>query len=313
MMEDSGTLALIIAILVSAVRAATPLVFAAVGELIVEKAGNVNLGVEGMMLVGAVVGFAVAVSTGNFWLAFLLSVVAGAAASMIYAVLVLTLQANQYAAGLALTIFGAGASAFWGQPFQGRNMTGVQGLEIPVLSDLPVVGPLLFSFDPLVYLSIFSVVATLLILNRSRIGLILRAVGENHDSAHALGYPVIAIRYLCIAIGGGFAGLGGAYLSCVITPLWIDGMTAGRGWIAVALVVFATWRPGRVLLGAYLFGFVSVMGLHAQALGLSMSSHILAMLPYAATIIVLVLISRDATRIRLNAPASLGQPFRPSS
>lgn len=303
---------LLIAIIVSAVRAATPLVLAAVGELITEKAGCVNLGVEGMMLVGAVVGFAVAVSTGDFTLAFFLSIVAGALASMVYAVLVLTLQANQYAAGLALTIFGAGASAFFGQPFQGLNMTGVQGISLPVLSDLPLLGPLLFRFDPLVYFSVVAVVATGFVLNRTRVGLILRAVGENHDSAHALGYSVVAIRYAAVAIGGAFAGLGGAYLSCVITPLWIDGMTAGRGWIAVALVVFATWRPGRVLLGAYLFGFVTVMQLHAQALGLAVSSHILAMLPYAATILVLVLISRDATRIRLNAPACLGKPFRPA-
>src|SRR6056297_3456778 len=241
---------LLIAIIVSAIRAATPLVLAAVGELITEKAGCVNLGVEGMMLVGAVVGFAVAVSTGDFTLAFFLSIVAGALASMVYAVLVLTLQANQYAAGLALTIFGAGASAFWGQPFQGLNMTGLQGISLPVLSDLPLLGPLLFRFDPLVYFSVAAVVATTFVLNRTRIGLILRAVGENHDSAHALGYPVVAIRYAAVAVGGGFAGLGGAYLSCVITPLWIDGLTAGRGWIAVALVVFATWRPGRVLLGA---------------------------------------------------------------
>ena len=305
--------ALWLAILISAIRAATPLVLAAIGELIVEKAGCVNLGVEGMMLVGAVTGFAVGLSTGNFALAFLVAALAGAAASMVYGVLVLILQANQYAAGLALTILGGGASAFWGQPWQGRNMAGMQALDLPILGSLPVIGDAFTRFDAMVYLSLAAVAATGWVLGRTRAGLVLRAVGENHDSAHALGYSVVKVRFAAIAFGGAMAGLGGAYLSCVITPLWIEGMTAGRGWIAVALVVFATWKPWRVVLGAWLFGLVSVMQLHGQGIGLAIPSHILAMLPYAVTILVLVLISRDATRIRLAAPGCLGKPFRPTA
>ncbi len=297
---------LLLAILVAAIRAATPLILAAVGELIVEKAGCVNLGVEGMMLVGAVTGFAVALTTGDFTLAFLAGALAGAAASMLYAVLVVTLHANQYAAGLALTIFGGGVSAFFGAPFQGRNMTGLQPLGL--FEGVPLLGRL----DAMVWVALAIVALTVWALERTRAGLVLRAVGENHDSAHALGFSVRRVRYGAIAVGGALAGVGGAYLSCVMTPLWIEGMTAGRGWIAVALVVFATWKPARVVLGAWLFGLVGVGQLHAQGLGVAVSSHLLAMLPYAATILVLVLISRDATRIRLSAPGSLGKPFRPA-
>lgn len=297
---------LLLAILVAAIRAATPLILAATGELIVEKSGCVNLGVEGMMLVGAVTGFAVALTTGDFAAAFLAAAFAGAAASMLYGVLVVTLHANQYAAGLALTIFGGGASAFFGAPFQGRNMTGMQPLGL--FEGTPLLGRL----DAMVWVALALVGLTVWALERTRAGLVLRAVGENHDSAHALGFSVRRVRYGAIAVGGAMAGMGGAYLSCVMTPLWIEGMTAGRGWIAVALVVFATWKPFRVVLGAWLFGLVGVGQLHAQGLGVAVSSHLLAMLPYAATILVLVLISRDATRIRLSAPGSLGKPFRPA-
>ncbi|MGP9789552.1 ABC transporter permease [Roseinatronobacter sp. NSM] len=305
--------ALMVAILVSAMRTATPLILAALGELVVEKAGCVNLGVEGMMLVGAVTGFAVGLTTGNFALAFLVGAVAGAGFSLIFGVLVLVFQVNQYAAGLALTILGGGASAFWGQAWQGRNMRGVQPVELPVLSDLPVIGAMFTRLDVAVYLAIAATIIVALVLTRTRVGLILRAVGENHDSAHALGFSVVKVRFAAIAFGGAMAGMGGAYLSCVITPLWIEGMTAGRGWIAVALVVFATWKPARLVLGAWLFGLVSVMQIHGQGLGLAVPSHVLAMLPYLVTIVVLVLISRDATRIRLNAPGCLGKPFRPTA
>jgi simple sugar transport system permease protein len=307
----SGEMALWLAILVSAMRAATPLVFAAIGELIVEKAGCVNLGVEGMMLVGAVTGFAVGLTTGNFALAFVVAALAGAALSLVYGVLVLVLNANQYAAGLALTILGGGAAAFWGQPWQGQNMGGMGGLDLPWLGALPVIGPGFARLDAMVLVSLLAVAGVAWLLARTRAGLVLRAVGENHDSAHALGYSVVRVRFAAIAFGGAMAGLGGAYLSCVMTPLWIEGMTAGRGWIAVALVVFATWKPWRVVLGAWLFGLVSVMQLHGQGLGLAVSGHILAMLPYAVTILVLVAISSDATRIRLAAPGCLGKPFRP--
>lgn len=305
--------ALILAILISALRTATPLILAALGELVVEKAGCVNLGVEGMMLVGAVTGFAVGLTTGNFALAFVVGAIAGAGLSMVYGVLVLFLQVNQYAAGLALTILGGGASAFWGQTWQGRNMRGMQPIEVPVLSELPVIGVIFTRLDFVVYLALAMAVVIALTLARTRVGLILRAVGENHDSAHALGFSVIGVRLAAIAFGGLMAGMGGAYLSCVMTPLWIEGMTAGRGWIAVALVVFATWKPGRVVLGAWLFGLVSIMQIHGQGLGLAVPSQLLAMLPYLVTIFVLVLISRDATRIRLNAPQCLGKPFRPTA
>jgi simple sugar transport system permease protein len=252
-------------------------------------------------------------TTGSFVLAFIVAALAGAVLSLIYGVLVLVLHANQYASGLALTIFGGGASAFWGQAWQGRNMRGLQPLDIPGLSDLPVIGDAFARLDAMVYVSLLLVAATAFVLTRTRAGLVLRAVGENHDSAHALGYSVIRVRFAAIAFGGAMAGIGGAYLSCVMTPLWIEGMTAGRGWIAVALVVFATWKPWRTVWGAWLFGLVSVMQLHAQALGFAVSSHLLAMLPYAVTILVLVVISSDATRIRLAAPGCLGKPFRPTA
>ncbi len=302
-----------VTILIGAIRAGTPLVFAALGELVTEKAGVLNLGVEGTMLVGAVVGFMVTVVTGNVYLGILSAILAGMFMSLVFGILTLTLLTNQVATGLALTIFGIGLSAFLGINYVGTPINGLKPVEIPVLSDLPIIGPLFFGHDPLIYLSFILFLAIGWFLYRSRAGLVLRAVGESHDAAHALGYPVIAIRYGAVLFGGGCAGLAGAYLSLVYTPQWAENMTAGRGWIALALVVFATWRPGRVMLGAYLFGGITIMGLHVQALGFEVSSHLVATLPYIATIIVLALISRDVTKIRLNAPASLGKPFHPAA
>ncbi|MQX35296.1 ABC transporter permease [Roseospira navarrensis] len=301
----------IAALLVATIRAATPLALAAIGELVTEKSGVLNLGVEGMMLVGAVAAFATAVATGNLPLAILAAMVASMLVAFLFGVMTLSLMSNQVATGLALTIFGIGLSAFVGKDFIGIPITSLKPLDIPGLSDLPLIGPVLFGQDPLVYASVALTVAVGWFLHRTRAGLVIRAVGENHTAAHAIGYPVIAIRYLCVLFGGAMSGLAGAYLSLAYTPMWVENMTAGRGWIALALVVFATWKPGRALLGAYLFGGVTIVQLHAQGLGVEISSHILSMLPYLATILVLVLISRDETKIRLNAPACLGKIFRP--
>lgn len=301
------------AIVLATLGAGTPLVFAALGELVTEKSGVLNLGVEGMMLVGAVCGFAVAADSGSIWLGVLTAVAAGAAMALVFAVLTLTFQANQVASGLALTIFGIGLSAFIGLNYTSVALDGMDPIQIPVLSDIPVVGPLLFGLDPLMYLSFALFGAVTWFLYRSKAGLLLRGIGEAPHSAHAIGYPVIRIRYLAVLFGGAMAGLGGAYLALVYTPLWVEEMTAGRGWIALALVVFSTWRPGRVMLGAYLFGGVTILQFHVQGLGIDLPSQLLSMLPYLATIIVLVLISRDINTIRLNAPASIGQAFHPSN
>lgn len=307
-MDGSETL---LAILVATVRAGTPLVLAAIGELVTERAGVLNLGIEGMMLVGAVCGFMATVATGDPAFGVVAAMLAGMLLALLFGVLTLGLLANQVATGLALTIFGIGLSAFLGLPYIGTPIAGLPEMPIPVLSELPVVGPLLFAHDVLVYASAVVIAAVTWFLARTRGGLVLRAVGESPESAHALGYRVTAIRYLAVLFGGAMAGLGGAYLSLAYTPQWAENMTAGRGWIALALVVFGTWRPGRVAAGAYLFGGITIAGLHAQAIGLDVSSHLIATLPYLATVVVLVLISRDATRIRLNAPASLGKPFHP--
>ena len=301
------------AVLVSMIAAATPLLFAALGELVTEKSGVLNLGVEGMMLMGAVGAFATGIATGNPVLSILAGAAAGAAISLLFAVLTLTLLANQVATGLALTIFGIGLSALFGQGYVGTPLAPLGKLDIAGISDLPLIGPVLFGHDFLVYLSVASVFAVAWFLYRTRGGLVLRAVGESHAAAHAIGYPVIAIRYLAVMFGGAMAGLGGAYLSLAYTPMWIENMAAGRGWIALALVVFATWRPGRVLFGAYLFGGVTILQLHAQGAGFAVPSQALSMLPYLATILVLVLISSDRTRIRLNAPADIGRVFHPDS
>jgi general nucleoside transport system permease protein len=300
-------------VLVTVIGAATPLIFAATGELVVEKSGVLNLGVEGMMLAGAVMAFAVSVATGSGALGVLAGALAGAALALIFAVLTLSLLANQVATGLALTLFGIGLSSLIGAGFVGTPTARLPRLDVPGLSDLPVAGPLLFAHDFLVYLAIVMVAAVAWFLARSRAGMILRAVGESHDAAHAIGYPVIAVRYLAVLFGGAMAGLGGAYLSLSYTPMWIEQMTAGRGWIALALVVFASWRPWRVLLGAYLFGGVTILQLTAQAGGLfDLPAQLLSMLPYIATILVLTLISAGPWKGWLNAPACLGKPFHPT-
>ena len=299
----------VILILVATITAGVPLIFAALGELVVEKSGVLNLGVEGMMIVGAISGFMVAAESGQLWLGVLAGAGAGMLMALIFAFITLTLMANQVATGLALTIFGIGLSAYMGQAYSSVALEGIKALHIPLLSDLPVLGQLLFSYDLLVYLALLLFPLLVWFLYHSRGGLVLRAIGESPTSAHALGYPVIRIRYLAVLFGGAMAGIGGAYLSLAYTPLWSEGMTAGRGWIALALMVFATWRPGRVLLGAFLFGGVTIAQFHVQGLGVDIPSQFLSMLPYLATIAVLVLISRNAKTIRLNAPASLGQAF----
>ncbi len=301
------------AIVVSIIAAATPLLFAALGELVTEKSGVLNLGIEGMMLLGAVASFATAIATGSFILAIVVGALAGILMSLVFAVLALSLLANQVATGLALTIFGVGLSALLGQSYVGTPLEALPKLAIPGLSEMPLVGPIVFGHDFLVYLSIAMVFAVSWFLYRTRWGLVVRAVGESHDAAHAIGYQVVAIRYAAVMFGGAMAGLGGAYLSLAYTPMWIENMAAGRGWIALALVVFATWRPGRVLLGAYLFGGVTMLQLHGQGIGIDVPSQIMSMLPYLATVLVLVLISRDKIRIRLNAPADIGRVFHPDA
>lgn len=303
---------MLLGVVAAMLRAATPLIFAALGEVITEKAGVLNLGVEGMMLMGAVSAFTATVTTGEPLIGLLAAIVAGMMMALLFAVLTQTLMANQVATGLALTIFGIGLSAFVGRDMVGQTVTPLAAMDFGMLSTLPVIGSLVFGQDPLVYAALLITAAVWWFLVRSRLGLVLRAVGENPQAAHAIGYPVRSIRYAAILFGGAMSGLGGAYLSLVYTPMWVEGMTAGRGWIALALVVFASWRAERVVLGAYLFGGITIVQLHLQSSGiLPIPSQILSMLPYLATIVVLVLISRDETRIRLNAPASLGKMFHP--
>jgi len=307
------TLDTIISIFIAAIAAGTPLVYAALGELITEKSGVLNLGVEGMMLVGAVAAFIIKANTGSLFLAVLGGMAAGAFMALIFAVITLTLMANQVATGLALTIFGIGLSAFIGLNYTSVALEALPKIQIPLLSDIPVIGRLLFSFDILIYLSFVLFGLLSWFLYKSRPGLILRAVGESPHSGHALGFSVIGIRYLAVLFGGAMVGIGGAYLAIAYTPMWVEGMTSGRGWVALALVVFATWRPARVMAGAYLFGGVTILQFHIQGFGIDVPSQFLSMLPYLATILVLVVISRDINTIRLNAPASLGIAFHPES
>ena len=293
--------------------AGTVLALAALGLLINEKAGIVNLGAEGMMLCAAIAGFATVVHTGNTWIGFGAGMLAGAVLAAIFGVLVIWLNTNQYATGLALSLFGAGFSAFVGLSYVQAKLPALPKYAIPGLADIPVLGPALFTLHPLVYGAIVLVIAMVWFLYRTRAGLVLRAVGESPSSAHALGYPVRRIRLMAVIFGGAMCGLAGAYISTVYTPLWVEGMVSGRGWIALALTTFATWRPARVLLGAYLFGGVTMLQFHLQATGVQVASQVLSMLPYLATIVVLVLISRNPTWIRANMPASLGKPFYPGS
>ena len=307
---DFTSLALLIA---ATLNAGTVLALAGLGLLINERAGIVNLGAEGMMLVAAIAGFATGVTTGNDWLAFAAGALAGALMAAAFGLLVIWCNTNQYATGLALSLFGTGLSAFIGIRFVQEKLGDRASFSIPGLADLPFVGPALFRQHPMVYIALALTLALAWFLARSRVGLVLRAVGESPESAHALGYPVRRIRLLAVVTGGALCGVAGAYLSVVYTPLWVEGMVAGKGWIALALTTFATWRPARVLLGAYLFGGVTMLQFHLQAQGVDVPSQFLSMLPYVATIVVLVLISRNATWIRVNMPASLGKPFYPGS
>jgi ABC-type uncharacterized transport system permease subunit len=317
------------AILLTIFTAATPLLLAAMGELVTERSGVLNLGVEGMMIMGAVAGFSFAQMTGNPYIGALAGIIVGALFSLLFGFLVLTLVANQVATGLALTILGLGLSGLWGEAFVGIPGIKLQPIIIPYLSELPLVGKLLFSQDIIFYASIILIFAVMWFLFRSRPGLALRSVGDNHHSAHSLGINVIRTRYLAVMFGGACSGLAGAYLSLVYVPQWVEGMTAGRGWIALALVVFASWRPLRVALGAYLFGAITIAQLHIQAIDINAFSDLpqqlfylaglikstpaqfLSMLPYIATIVVLVLISRNRRLTLINTPATLGQGFVP--
>ncbi|TVQ54810.1 MAG: ABC transporter permease [Rhodobacteraceae bacterium] len=298
------------AILLTVITASTPLLLAAIGELVVERSGVLNLGVEGMMVMGAATGVATAIVTGSSLLGVIAAILAGMALAALFAGLTLGLAANQVAAGLSLTIFGLGLSGVIGAPFVGVQRAGVGKIEVPLLADIPVLGPILFRQDPFVYASFALVFAVAWFLNRSRAGLILRACGENPVSAHALGYPVLRIRLYAVLFGGGCAGLGGAYLSLVHTPFWTSGMTAGRGWIALAIVVFASWLPWRAAAGAYLFGGLTILQLHAQGAGVRVPSQLLAALPYLLTVVALVAIM--AVRGRgAGGPQALGQTFVP--
>lgn len=295
----------------STLSAGTPLALAALGLLINEKSGVVNLGAEGMMLMAAIAGFAVASHTGNQWAAFGAGAATGALLAAALGLLVIWLGTNQYATGLALTLFGAGLSSFVGIGYVGKSLPNFKPIDIPGLSTLPVVGPALFHHHPMVYLTVALAAALAWFLDRTRAGLVLRAVGESPESAHALGYPVRRIRLAALMCGGALVGVAGAYLSVIYTPLWVQGMTAGRGWIALALTTFATWRPGRVLLGAYLFGGVTMLQFDLQGSGVQVASQLLSMLPYLATIAVLAVMSRNPLWIRVNMPASIGKPFVP--
>jgi simple sugar transport system permease protein len=304
------TYALLIAATLSA---GTVLAIAALGLLINEKAGIVNLGAEGMMLCAAIAGYATVVNTGSDLLGFLAGMGAGALLSLFFGALVIGLNTNQYATGLALSLFGVGFSAFVGTAYVQAKLPERLSYEVPYLADLPVLGVALFRHHPMVYLAIGLTLALIWFLQRSRAGLVLRAVGESPQSAHALGYPVRSIRLAAVVCGGALCGLAGAYISVIYTPLWVEGMIAGKGWIALALTTFATWRPARILLGAYLFGGVTMLQFHLQATGVEVPSQFLSMLPYVATIVVLALISRNPQWIRVNMPASLGKPFYPGA
>jgi simple sugar transport system permease protein len=302
------------ALLIAAtLNAGTVLALAALGMLINEKAGIVNLGAEGMMLCAAIAGFAGVVYSGHDVVGFAAGIGAGALLALVFGALVIWLNTNQYATGLAVSLFGAGFSAFVGIAYVQEKIPERPSFAIPFLSDIPLLGLALFRHHPLVYLTVFFALALIWFLYRTRAGLVLRSVGENPESAHALGYPVRRIRLLAVVVGGALCGLAGAYISIIYTPLWVEGMVAGKGWIALALTTFATWRPARVLLGAYLFGGVTMLQFHLQAVGVEVPSQFLTMLPYLATIVVLALISRNPQWIRINMPASIGKPFYPGA
>jgi simple sugar transport system permease protein len=300
-------------LLAATLNGGTVLGFAGLGLLLNERAGIVNLGAEGIMLVAAIAGFATTVHGGNDWLGLLAGIAAGGFLAAVFGILVIWLNTNQFATGLALSLFGAGISAFLGIQYVQEKLPERTQWALPWLSDLPWFGPALFRQHPLVYGAIFLAIALMWWLDRSRSGLILRAVGDSPGSAHALGFPVRWIRLGAVMMGGALCGLAGAYLSIIYTPLWVEGMVAGKGWIALALTTFATWRPGRILLGAYVFGGVTMLQFHLQGEGIEIPIQFLSMMPYLATIVVLVLISRNAAWVRANMPASLGEPFFPGA
>ncbi len=293
-------------LLASLMVAATPILLAAIGELVVERAGVLNLGVEGMMITGSIVGFIAAISTGSPWLGFIAAAFGGAAMALVFGLLTQFLMSNQVATGLALTLFGLGLAALLGQGYLGVKAPAFPDWHIPLLGDIPIIGPIVFQHDPMVYVGLIIVGGVWWFLKKTRAGLVLRAVGENHDAAHALGYNVVRTRLLAIMFGGACAGLGGAYLSIVRVPTYADSLTAGAGWIALAIVVFAGWKPMRLLLGAYLFGGVTVLQLNLQAAGVAIPVEYLSMSPYIATILVLVIMSTSG------APGSLGKIFHAS-
>jgi len=301
----------LLSIILTIITASTPLLLAAIGELVVERSGVLNLGVEGMMAVGAVSGFGAALLTGSPVIGALAAVAAGAVLSLLFGFLTLTMVSNQVATGLALTLLGLGLAGLMGESFVGQPGVQMDKIVIPGLTAIPFIGPILFGQDPLVYVSLLVVAATSYVLFRTKAGLIIRAVGDSHQSAHALGYSVIGVRYLCVMFGGACAGLAGGYLSLVYTPQWVENMTAGRGWIALALVVFSSWLPWRIALGAYLFGTITVMGFSLQAYGIGIPAQLLSALPYVVTVLVLVVMSGNRVLMRANTPACLGQPFVP--
>ena len=303
----------VVSLIASLIVAATPILLAATGELIVEKSGVLNLGVEGMMIMGAICGFIAAVNSGSPFVGFCIAAISGAILSLLFAILTQYLLANQVASGLALTLFGLGLAALLGHSYSGIKPPSSPKFEWFGMSDISIIGPIIFNHDLMVYFSVFLVLIVWIFLKFTRAGLILRAVGGNHDAAHALGYKVIRIRVLAIMFGGACAGLGGAYLSLIRVPQWTEGMTAGAGWIALAIVVFASWKPWRLILGAYLFGGVTILQLNLQANGFAIPVSYLSMAPYLVTIVVLVIMSADRTRASVNAPASLGKIFHASS
>ena len=301
---------ILVSVLTAAIAAGTALLFACLGELLCERAGVLNLGVEGMMLMGALAGFAVSLWTTNLWLGTLAALVIGALMAAIHALLTVSLQANQVVSGLALTIFGSGLSAYLGQDLVGIPApVAFRDLQIPLLGAIPVVGPILFRQDAPVYLSYLLVPTLWWYVYRSRQGLRLRALGERPAAADAMGIDVSRLRALYVIVGGALAGLGGATISLGTNPGWTENLTAGRGWIAVALVIFAGWNPARAAVGAYLFGGVEAGQFRLQSAGVGIPSFFLNMLPYLFTILVLVIATRDAARRHIGAPAALGRPF----
>ena len=301
----------LLSIVLTIITAATPLLLASIGELVVERSGVLNLGVEGMMAVGAVCGFGAALMTGSPLIGVLAAIAAGALLSVLFGFLTLTMISNQVATGLALTLLGLGLAGLIGESFVGQPGVKLLKINVPGLTDIAFIGPILFGQDLLVYVSLIIVAATSYVLFRTKMGLVIRAVGDSHQSAHALGYSVIGVRYLCVMFGGACSGLAGGYLSLVYTPQWVENMTAGRGWIALALVVFASWLPWRAAIGAYLFGTITILGFSLQAIGIGIPSQLLSSLPYVVTILALVVISGNRALTRANTPACLGQPFVP--